>query len=79
MFILQFIDAYNFDLRSIRKTCVHIVHEDGRLIPFDTMNLLYRNDKESYLKKIQKIEMNKQYLIRKLSKSDEPRETRETR
>ena len=42
--IVQFIDAYGFDLRSIRKTCVHIVHPDGkRAIPFDTYNLLYRD------------------------------------
>ncbi|MDP9050980.1 MAG: radical SAM protein, partial [Acidobacteriota bacterium] len=37
--IVQFIDAQSFDLRSIKKTCVHIAHPDGkRLIPFDTYN-----------------------------------------
>jgi len=44
--IVEFIDAQNFDLRSIKKTCVHIVHPDGRLIPFDTYNLFYRDDLE---------------------------------
>ena len=45
--IVQFIDAYAFDLRAIRKTCVHIVHPDGkRVIPFDTYNMLYRDDLE---------------------------------
>lgn len=45
--IVQFIDAHSFDLRSIRKSCVHIVHPDGkRAIPFDTYNLLYRDDLE---------------------------------
>jgi uncharacterized radical SAM superfamily Fe-S cluster-containing enzyme len=44
--IMQFIDAYSFDLRSVKKTCVHIVHPDGRLIPFDTYNLFYRDDLE---------------------------------
>jgi hypothetical protein len=44
--IMQFIDAYSFDVRSIKKTCVHIVHPDGRLIPFDTYNLFYRDDLE---------------------------------
>lgn len=43
--IMQFYDAFNFDLRPIKKTCVHIVHQDGRVIPFDTMNLLYRDPK----------------------------------
>lgn len=45
--IMQFIDAYSFDVRSVKKTCVHIVHPDGRLIPFDTYNLFYRDELES--------------------------------
>lgn len=44
--IMQFIDAHSFDVRSVKKTCVHIVHPDGRLIPFDTYNLFYRDDLE---------------------------------
>ena len=46
MIIMQFIDAHSFDVRSVKKTCVHIVHPDGRLIPFDTYNLFYRDDLE---------------------------------
>jgi uncharacterized radical SAM superfamily Fe-S cluster-containing enzyme len=44
--IVQFIDAYSFDVRSVKKTCIHIVHPDGRLIPFDTYNLFYRDQLE---------------------------------
>jgi 7,8-dihydro-6-hydroxymethylpterin dimethyltransferase len=44
--IMQFIDAQSFDVRSVKKTCVHIVHPDGRLIPFDTYNLFYRDNLE---------------------------------
>ena len=45
--IVQFIDAQSFDLRSIKKTCVHIAHPDGqRLIPFDTYNMFYRDELE---------------------------------
>jgi uncharacterized radical SAM superfamily Fe-S cluster-containing enzyme len=44
--IMQFIDAHSFDVRSVKKTCVHIVHPDGRLIPFDTYNLFYRDELE---------------------------------
>jgi len=44
--IVQFIDAYSFDVRSVKKTCIHIVHPDGRLIPFDTYNLFYRDHLE---------------------------------
>jgi len=46
--IMQFIDAHSFDLRSVKKTCVHIVHPDAkRLIPFDTYNLFYRDGLET--------------------------------
>ena len=44
--IMQFLDAHNFDVRSVKKTCVHIVHPDGRIIPFDTYNLFYRDERE---------------------------------
>lgn len=45
--VMQFLDAHSLDLRSVRKTCVHIVHpDDERIIPFDTYNLLYRGDLE---------------------------------
>jgi uncharacterized radical SAM superfamily Fe-S cluster-containing enzyme len=46
--IMQFIDAASFDVRSVKKTCVHIAHPDGeRLIPFDTYNLFYRDSLET--------------------------------
>lgn len=51
--IMQFSDVHNFDIRSVKKSCVHIVHPDGRLIPFDTYNIFYRDDKEQELVKIQ--------------------------
>ena len=50
--IMRFIDAYDFDVRAIKKSCVHIVHKDGRVIPFETMNLFYRDEKETQLKKL---------------------------
>lgn len=41
--IMEFMDAENFDVRSVKKSCVHIVHpEDLRIIPFETYNLFYR-------------------------------------
>jgi uncharacterized radical SAM superfamily Fe-S cluster-containing enzyme len=46
--IVQFIDAEAFDLRSVKKSCIHIAHPDGkRLIPFDTFNMFYRGDMET--------------------------------
>ncbi|HEY8746977.1 MAG TPA: radical SAM protein [Tepidisphaeraceae bacterium] len=50
--IMQFLDAYNFDVRSVKKTCVHIVHPDGRIIPFDTFNMFYRDGKEAKLDRL---------------------------
>jgi 7,8-dihydro-6-hydroxymethylpterin dimethyltransferase len=45
--IMQFIDAWGFDVRSVKKTCVHIAHPDGkRIVPFDTYNLFYRDELE---------------------------------
>lgn len=44
--IVHFLDAHAFDVRSVKKTCIHIVHPDGRLIPFDAYNLFYRDDLE---------------------------------
>lgn len=52
--IMQFIDAYNFDVRAIKKSCVHIVNKDNKIIPFETMNLFYRDDKKEYLAQLQK-------------------------
>ena len=51
--IMRFIDAYDFDVRAIKKSCVHIVHKNGKIIPFETMNLFYRDHKEEYLKQLQ--------------------------
>jgi len=42
--IMDFIDAHNFDLRSIKKSCVHIAQPNGQMIPFDTYNIFYRDD-----------------------------------
>lgn len=51
--IMQFIDAHNFDVRAIKKSCVHIVNKDYKIIPFETMNLFYRDEKSDVLKKLQ--------------------------
>lgn len=39
--ISQFLDRYNFDLGTVKRSCVHFV-EPGRIIPFDTYNTFYR-------------------------------------
>lgn len=52
--IMQFIDAYNFDVRAVKKSCVHIVNKDYQIIPFETMNLFYRDEKKNYLEELRK-------------------------
>ncbi len=44
--ILQFLDRYNFDLGTVKRSCVHFVTTDGQIIPFDTYNSFYRDDAE---------------------------------
>jgi len=52
--IMQFIDAYNFDVRTIKKSCVHIVDKNYKIIPFETMNLFYRDEKQKRLEQLKK-------------------------
>lgn len=44
--IMQFMDPYSFDVRSVKRSCVLIAHPDGRMIPFDTYNIFYREGLE---------------------------------
>lgn len=50
--IMQFLDAYSFDLRAVKKSCVHIAQTDGTIIPFDTYNLFYRDDRVEQLNQL---------------------------
>ena len=40
--ITSFVDAYNFDMKSMKKECVHIITEDLKKMPFSAYNTLYR-------------------------------------
>jgi 7,8-dihydro-6-hydroxymethylpterin dimethyltransferase len=46
--VMQFLDPYNFDVRSVKRSCIHIAHPDGRIIPFDTFNMFYREGAQGY-------------------------------
>lgn len=50
--IIKFMDAQDFDVRSIKKSCVHIVNKDYKIIPFETMNMFYRDDKKELLNQL---------------------------
>ncbi len=52
--IVQFMDALSLDIRALKKSCIHIVQPDGRLIPFESFNLFYRDGQRRRLEQIQK-------------------------
>ena len=41
--IVQFLDRFNFCLAQVKRSCIHFVTPEGKIIPFDTYNLFYRN------------------------------------
>lgn len=43
--IVQFMDAYSLDVRALKKSCIHFALPDGRLVPFESYNLLYRDER----------------------------------
>lgn len=40
--VMQFLDRYNFDLATVKRSCVHFVTPEGQIYPFDTYNTFYR-------------------------------------
>jgi uncharacterized radical SAM superfamily Fe-S cluster-containing enzyme len=59
---LKFLDAHDFDVRSVKRSCIHIVHPDGRIIPFDTYNLFYRDEREQHLVRLRRTSGNQREL-----------------
>lgn len=45
--IVQFMDAQSLDIRALKKSCIHMARPDGRMIPFESYNLFYRDGLES--------------------------------
>ena len=43
--IVQFLDKYNFCLGTVKRSCIHFVTPTGAIIPFDTYNLFYRDNR----------------------------------
>jgi uncharacterized radical SAM superfamily Fe-S cluster-containing enzyme len=42
--IVEFLDAHNFCISRVKRSCVHFVTPHGQIIPFDTYNLFYRDE-----------------------------------
>lgn len=43
--IMNFMDPLDFDVRAVKKSCVHIVSDKYKMVPFETMNIFYRDNK----------------------------------
>jgi len=50
--IVQFMDALSLDIRALKKSCIHIARPDGRLIPFESYNLFYRDERAHVLARL---------------------------
>jgi uncharacterized radical SAM superfamily Fe-S cluster-containing enzyme len=44
--IVQFMDAYSLDVRALKKSCIHFAQPDGKMVPFESYNLLYRDGRK---------------------------------
>lgn len=42
--IVEFLDAHNFCISRVKRSCVHFLTPEGKIIPFDTYNLFYRDE-----------------------------------
>ncbi len=51
--IVQFMDARSLDIRALKKSCIHIAQPNGQLIPFESYNLFYRDDRLQLLRTLQ--------------------------
>ncbi|MBW8830653.1 MAG: radical SAM protein [Burkholderiales bacterium] len=47
--IVQFMDALSLDIRALKKSCIHMARPDGRLIPFESYNIFYRDERAGML------------------------------
>lgn len=47
--IVQFMDARGLDIRALKKSCIHFAQADGRMIPFESHNLFYRDERAATL------------------------------
>jgi len=41
--IVEFMDAHNFCLSRVKRSCIHFVTPEGKIIPLETYNLFYRD------------------------------------
>ena len=48
--IVQFLDKYNFCVATVKRSCINFVTAEGKIIPFETYNLFYREGLDKKLR-----------------------------
>lgn len=47
--IVQFMDAMSLDIRALKKSCIHMARPNGHMVPFESYNLFYRDERQETL------------------------------
>jgi 7,8-dihydro-6-hydroxymethylpterin dimethyltransferase len=42
--IVEFMDAHNFCIGRVKRSCIHFVTPNGQIVPFETYNMFYRDE-----------------------------------
>jgi uncharacterized radical SAM superfamily Fe-S cluster-containing enzyme len=53
--IVSFLDRYNFCIAAVKRSCIHFVTPQKKIIPFDTYNLFYRNGLDVKLREVARV------------------------
>jgi hypothetical protein len=48
---IQFLDRFNFCVGQVKRSCIHFVTPEQKIIPFDTYNLFYRSGLETRIRR----------------------------
>jgi uncharacterized radical SAM superfamily Fe-S cluster-containing enzyme len=65
--IVQFMDARGLDIRALKKSCIHMATPDGRMIPFESHNIFYREERERGLLAALRAELDSLHAERRRS------------
>ena len=64
--VVQFMDARGLDIRALKKSCIHFARPDGRMIPFESFNLFYRDERAVTLEAL-RAELDRFHAARRAS------------
>jgi 7,8-dihydro-6-hydroxymethylpterin dimethyltransferase len=64
--VVQFMDARGLDIRALKKSCIHMARPDGRMIPFESHNIFYRDERALTLDSL-RAELDRFHAVRRAS------------